>query len=38
MKGVKVTDPARLDAAVASAVRFKGPVLLDIEVERDAEA
>ena len=38
MKGVRVTDPSKLDAAVASAVRHRGPVLLDIEVDRDAEA
>jgi len=38
MRGVRVTDPARLDAAVARAVRSRGPVLLDIEVDRDAEA
>ena len=38
MRGVRVADPARLDAAVARAVRSRGPVLLDIEVDRDAEA
>lgn len=38
MKGVKVTDPDKLDSAVAAAVRSRGPVLLDIEVDRDAEA
>ena len=38
MRGVRVADPAKLDAAVARAVRSRGPVLLDIEVDRDAEA
>ena len=38
MKGVKVSDPAKLDSAVAAATRSRGPVLLDIEVDRDAEA
>ena len=38
MKGVRVSDPARLDAAVAKAVRSRGPVLIDIEVDKDAEA
>ena len=38
MKGVKVTDPAKLNSAVTSAVRYRGPILLDIEVDRDAEA
>ena len=38
MKGVRVSDPTRLDAAVAKAVRSRGPVLIDIEVDKDAEA
>ncbi len=38
MKGVKVSDPAKLDAAVASAVRSRAPVLIDIEVDKEAEA
>ena len=38
MKGIKVTDPAKLDFVVAAAVRSRGPVLLDIEVDKDAEA
>ena len=38
MKGVKVSDPAKLDAAVASAARSHAPVLVDIEVDKEAEA
>ncbi len=38
MKGFKVTDPAKLDSAVARAFRMRGPVLLDIAVDKEAEA
>ena len=30
MKGVRVTDPKRLDAAIAKAIRAKGPVLVEV--------
>ena len=32
MKGVRVSDPKRLDAAIAKAVRAKGPFLVEVEV------
>lgn len=32
MKGVRVTDPKKLDAAIAKAVRAKGPFLVEVEV------
>ncbi len=38
MKGVKVTDPSKLLSAVEKAVRSRGPVLLDITVDKEAEA
>ena len=31
MKGVRVSDSARLDAAIAKAVRAKGPVLVEVD-------
>ena len=30
MRGVRVTDPKRLDAAIAKAIRAKGPVLVEV--------
>ena len=30
VKGVRVTDPKGLDAAIAKAVRAKGPVLVEV--------
>ena len=38
VKGVRVDDPARLDAAVARAVRAKGPVLLEVRTDPEAMA
>ena len=38
VKGVRVDDPVRLDAAVARAVRAKGPVLLEIRTDPEAMA
>lgn len=38
VKARRIAAPAQLDAAVAQAVRAHGPVLLDIEVDKDAEA
>ena len=38
VKGVRVDDPARLDAAVARAVRAKGPVLLEVKTDPEAMA
>ena len=38
VKGVRVDDPARLDAAVARAVRAKGPVLLAVRTDPEAMA
>ena len=32
LRGVRVADPARLDAAIAKAVRAKGPFLVEVEV------
>ena len=32
MRGLRVSDPKKLDAAIAKAVRAKGPVLVEVEV------
>ena len=32
MKGVRISDPRKLDAAIAKAVRAKGPFLVEVEV------
>ena len=34
--GVRVTDPAKLDSAVAKAMRAKGPTLVDVVVDPEA--
>ena len=34
--GVRVTDPAKLDSAVARAMRSKGPILVDVVVDPEA--
>ena len=36
LKGVRVTDPAKLDGALAAAIRAKGPVLVEVVVEAEA--
>ena len=38
VKGVRVADRARLDAAVARAVRSKSPVLLEVRIDPEASA
>ena len=38
MKGVRVVDPARLDAAIARAVRAKEPVLVEVRTDPEAMA
>lgn len=38
MKGVRVSNPSKLDSVIASAVRSHTPVLIDIEVDKEAEA
>jgi len=36
LKGLRVTDPKKLDAAIAKAVRAKGPMLVEVVVEPEA--
>jgi len=36
LKGLRVSDPKKLDAAIAKAVRAKGPVLVEVLVEPEA--
>ena len=38
VKGVRVSDPAKIDAAVAKAVRAKGPVLLEVTTDPEVSA
>ena len=38
MRGERVSDAARLDAAIARAVRSKSPMLVEVAVDREAEA
>ena len=38
LKGERVESPERLDAAIARAVRAKGPSLVEVVIEREAEA
>lgn len=38
VRGIRVTDCAKLDAAIARAVRSKSPVLVEVSVDREAEA
>ena len=38
IRGVRVTDGSRLDAAVAKALKSKAPTLVEVVVEKEAEA
>ena len=38
MRGVRVADGAKLDAAIARAVKSKSPTLVEVVVDREAEA
>jgi len=38
IRGVRVVDPARLDAAMARALGAKGPTLVEVVVDREAES
>ena len=38
MKGVKVSEPNRLNAVVTRAIKYDKPILLDIVVDKEAEA
>lgn len=38
VKGVRVSDPAKIDSAVAGAMRAKGPVMLEVRTDPEASA
>ena len=38
IRGVRVTDGSKLDAAIARAVKSKSPMLVEVVVEKEAEA
>ena len=38
IRGVRVTDGSKLDAAIAKAVKSKSPMLVEVVVEKEAEA
>ena len=38
VKGVRVSDPAKVDSAVAGAMRAKGPVLIEVRTDPEASA